>query len=232
MNTPRIRYQTLAFETSALNSDDVNNIDIHVRSLRDKQQFSDPLGEAEALGISSAQWSLFGVVWESSTVLADLMSNFDIHNKRILEVGCGMALSSLLLNARHADITATDYHPEAAEFLIENVKLNNGKKIPFLRTNWTNLEDGLGTFDLIIGSDLLYEKDHIRYLSEFLNRHAKKSCEIIIVDPGRAQHAAFSKEMIGYGFNHSQKRVEKMKTGHTGDNSTGFKGFVLRYQKE
>ena len=38
--------------------------------------------------------------------------------KRILEVGCGIGLSSLILNRLNADITATDYHPEAEKFLI------------------------------------------------------------------------------------------------------------------
>lgn len=100
METVRLRYQTI----------DVSGFDIHVRSLRDKQQFADALGEAEAMGISSAQWSLFGVVWDSGTVLANEMATFAIEGKRILEVGCGMALTSLLLNARHADITLSLIH--------------------------------------------------------------------------------------------------------------------------
>jgi predicted nicotinamide N-methyase len=198
MKSVRVRYQTHEFDT----------LDIHIRSLRDKQEFSDPLGEAEALGISSAQWSLFGVIWESSMVLANEMAHYDIQDKRILEVGCGMALSSLLLNARHADITATDYHPEAGSFLKENVRLNHGATIPFLRTGWDNLNDGLGRFDVIIGSDLLYEVEHIELLSEFINRHSNPGCEVIIVDPGRGKHAPFSKKMVKLGYTHSQRKSE------------------------
>jgi predicted nicotinamide N-methyase len=202
MTSVRVRYQTHEF----------GELDIHIRSLRDKQEFSDPLGEAEALGISSAQWSLFGVIWDSSMVLAHEMAHFDIQDKRILEVGCGMALSSLLLNARDADITATDYHPEAGSFLAENVRLNNGARIPFLRTGWDNLNDGLGLFDVIIGSDLLYEAEHIELLSEFINRHTKPSCEVIVVDPGRGRHASFSKKMVNLGYSHSQRKVQNIDT--------------------
>ena len=216
MPSVRVRYQTLEFD----------QLDIHIRTLKDKQQFSDPLGEAEALGISSAQWSLFGVVWDSSMVLAHEMAKFDIQGKRILEVGCGMALSSLLLNARHADITATDYHPEAGRFLVENVRLNHGKTIPFLRTGWDNLEDGLGEFDVIIGSDLLYEKEHIELLSEFIDRHAKPLCEIIIVDPGRGKHAPFSKKMVRLGYSHSQYQPQQ-----SDYLEQPFKGQVLNYQR-
>ncbi|HKI60595.1 MAG TPA: methyltransferase, partial [Mariprofundaceae bacterium] len=167
----RVRYQTFEF----------GDTDIHLRTLRDNQEFSDDDGEAEVLGISSATWPLFGIVWPSGQVLAHLMSDFDIKGKRILEVGCGIALSSLVLNQREADITATDYHPEAGNFLQENTELNEGRDIPFVRTGWADEETNLGKFDLIIGSDLLYERGHAELLAQFLNQHANEHCEIIII---------------------------------------------------
>ncbi|WP_269620302.1 class I SAM-dependent methyltransferase [Zhongshania sp. BJYM1] len=214
MESVRFRYQTI----------DIQGFDIHVRSLRDKQQFSDNLGEADALGISSAQWPLFGVVWDSGAVLANEMATFAFADKRILEVGCGMALSSLVLNARHADITATDIHPEAGGFLIENVRLNSGEKIPFLRTGWADLSDGLGEFDVIIGADVLYEREHIALLSGFIERHAKPICEVILVDPARFNHAAFSKKMVTLGYSHTQHKPDTSKFL-----TSAFKGQVLRY---
>ena len=95
MTTLRLRYQTLEFETT----------DLHLCTLRDRNQFYDPAGEAEKLGISSAVWPLFGIAWPSGIVLAEFMQEYDIDNKRILEVGCGIGVSSLLLNKRNADIT-------------------------------------------------------------------------------------------------------------------------------
>ena len=77
MDSLRFRYQTVEF----------GDADIHVRTLRDNQQFLDVGGTAEALGISSAAWPLFGIIWDSSSVLAHLMFDFNIGNKRILEVG-------------------------------------------------------------------------------------------------------------------------------------------------
>ncbi|BCN93505.1 methyltransferase type 12 [Thiomicrorhabdus immobilis] len=216
MPTPRIRYQTIEFD----------NQDIHLRCLRDKQQFSDPLGEAHSLGISSAQWSLFGVVWESSQILANKMQDFDIKGKRILELGCGIGLSSILLNTRNADITATDYHPQAGNFLAKNVTLNNGKEIPFLRTDWKDEHLGLGKFDLIIGSDLLYERNHIDLLSKFINQHANPKCEIILVDPGRGNHSRFSKKMVEFGYKHSQYKPD------ISDESIPFNGFILSYKRD
>ncbi|MPQ76319.1 methyltransferase [Hydrogenovibrio sp. JE_KL2] len=214
----RIRYQTIEFDV----------FDIHVRSLKDNQQFYDPFGEAEGMGISSAQWPIFGVLWPASIVLANEMEHFDIKGKRILEVGCGLGLSSLLLNARHADITATDIHPQAGKFLVENARLNQEKEIPFLTTDWNEENSGLGYFDLIIGSDLLYETNHIELLSQFIDRHANPSAEVILVDPGRGNHAKFSKEMVAKGFSHSQQKLDAQQQASL---ATEFKGVILNYRR-
>ncbi len=214
MPSIRHRYQTIEF----------GGTDIHVRTLRDNQQFSDIDGVALRLGISSATWPLFGVIWASSRVLAHLMFEFEIDGKRILEVGCGIGLASLVLNQRQADITATDYHPEAEGFLIENTRLNEGRAIPFVRTGWSDEDDDLGTFDLIIGSDLLYESEHAELLAEFIDQHAKSHCEVIIVDPERGQRAKFSKQMVALGYSHSQSSI-----GSTDSPDPPLRGKILRY---
>ena len=146
----RFRYSTV----------ELDDVDIHLRTLRDNQQYDDPEGLADSLGISSAIWPLFGVLWESGEVLADSVKDLDVTSLRILEVGCGIGLASLLLNLRQADITASDHHPRADEFLQHNAKLNNSQPIPFFRSNWSTDASTNGRFDLIIGSDLLYEPNH------------------------------------------------------------------------
>ncbi len=218
MTSPvRVRYQTVEF----------GKIDIHLCTLRDKQQFSDQDGIADDLGISSAAWPLFGVIWPSSLVLAHYISDYPTQGKRILEVGCGMALSSLLLNKQHANITATDYHPEVEHFLQRNALLNNDKVIPFERVDWTDATDTLGRFDLIIGSDLLYEDQHIQQLAAFLNNHANPTCEIIIVDPGRGRKNKFSVQMEKYGYGNSH-----IKPIHTDYLNDPFKGYVLKFRRD
>ena len=214
----RVRYRTLEFD----------DVDIHVRTLRDLQEFFDAGSKAAASGIYDGTWSHFGVIWDSSIVLARLMLDFEIEGKRILEVGCGIALSSLVLNHRSADISATDHHLEAEGFLDLNVELNDGDKIPFFLTAWEDPERAeLGTFDLIIGSDLLYEQGHAEKLSSFIDQHAAASCEVVLVDPGRGYHARFSKKMVALGFSHRQHKPKDM-----GDLKKPFPGQVLRYHRQ
>ena len=217
MQKLRYSYQTLEFDT----------MDIHVKTLRDKQQYDEKCDLNPTFGISSANWSLFGVIWPSSQILATLMNSYNIKNKRILEVGCGIALSSLVLNYRGADITTTDFNPAVQNLLVENTRINNGAKIPFECANWANDDDTLGKFDLIIGSDILYEHFHLEDLSRFLNEHTNKSCEIIIVDPGRGNHAKFSKMMVALGYIHSQS--EPLDT--TKYLEEDFSGQIIKYVK-
>jgi predicted nicotinamide N-methyase len=218
MTALRLSYQTIEF----------GKTDIHLCTLRNRQEFHDPDGTAEALGINSAVWPLFGVVWPSSLVLAHFMKDFDTGSKRILEVGCGMALTSLLLNKQSADITATDYHPEVETFLERNVLLNDEAPIDFELVDWKAQSDKLGLFDLIIGSDLLYEDMHIDLLSRFLESHAKPACEVIVVDPGRGRKNKLTACMEAFGFTAFQQKPE----GTDAYLEDGFKGHILRYQRE
>jgi predicted nicotinamide N-methyase len=219
--TVRVRYQTIEF----------GEADIHVRTLRDLQEFNDDDGEAEAVGIYSATWSLFGVVWGAGHALAHLMADYSLEKRRILEVGCGIGLASLVLNDRRADISATDLHPEAGSFLAENVALNGGPKIPFTRAGWGDLaggpEDEMGRFDLIIGSDVLYEAGHAAELSAFIERHANPTCEVLLVDPGRGHQGRFKRCMAALGYTASQGPIVDVP-----DFKPPFTGRWLRYARE
>ncbi|WP_077341175.1 class I SAM-dependent methyltransferase [Pseudocolwellia agarivorans] len=216
MTNLRLCYQTVEF----------GETDIHLCTLRDKQEFHDPVGVAEKLGISSASWPIFGVIWPSSLVLAHYIVDYKTESKRILEIGCGMALSSLLLNKQCADITATDYHPEVKNFLQRNTLLNGDNDISFEQVDWTSKIDKLGLFDLIIGSDLLYEDSHIDLLANFIEKHSKPKCEVILVDPGRGRKSKLSSKMIEFGFTSSHK-----KPIHTDYLEQEFKGHILTFER-
>jgi predicted nicotinamide N-methyase len=211
----RHKYQTIEF----------GNVDIHLRTLKDTQQFFDKNNEAQKLGINSASWALFGVLWPSGQILANYIFKTDTHSKRILEIGCGIGLSSLLLNHLDKNITATDYHPEVESFLLKNTQLNNDQKIPFYRLNWEDETlKNLGKFDIIIGSDLLYQQNHSILLSSFINKYANEVCEVVIVDPNRGNHSKFKKAMLGFGFEY-----EKIDT--TKYTKEPFKGSIHKYKK-
>ncbi len=200
--------------------------DYRVRALSDRQQFANPDHAAARMGISSAQWCLFGQVWPSGRLLAEAMCTFDIRGKRILEIGCGLGLASLVLQRRGADILATDHHPLAEPFLAYNSALNELPAVHYRELQWAVPDLTLGLFDLIIGSDILYERDHALQLANLLVRHAKPGAEFLITDPGRGNSAPFTRALSTQGFEMSEQR-RPMGTNVT----PPFRGRLLRYRR-
>lgn len=144
-------------------------LNLNIRSLLDIQQYFDPDGEAEDAGISAASWPLFGLVWPSAQKLADLMQIYTLGERRILEIGCGLALASMVVHRRHGDITASDCHPLTETFLNANLQLNTLPALKYSTGNWDRANPELGKFDLIIGSDILYERNQPAALALFID---------------------------------------------------------------
>ena len=200
--------------------------DLQMRSLLDRQQFFDPTGEAERAGISSAAWPLFGMLWPSGRVLAHVMQSFDLAGKHILELGCGLALASVVVHRRGGDVTASDNHPLAAEFLRQNLLLNLLPAMKYRHADWLSRgpdDQALGRFDLIIGSDVLYDRGQPLALSQFIARHASPGAQVLIVDPDRGNRGSFTKEMGLLGYGHSQTRLTTLPGGGA------YKGRLLKY---
>ncbi|MDP3760370.1 MAG: SAM-dependent methyltransferase [Ramlibacter sp.] len=200
--------------------------DLQIRSLLDRRQFHDPLGEAERGGISSAAWPLFGMLWPSGRVLAQAMLTFELEGRRVLEMGCGLGLASLIVHRRGGDITASDCHPLAAAFLLENLRLNALPPMKYETGDWLRPNPQLGLFDLIIGSDLLYDRDQPEALSQFIDRHSAGTVEVLIADPDRSNQARFKRKMGVLGYSHSEERVSSL----PGDGGP-YKGRLHNYRR-
>ena len=200
--------------------------DLIIRSLLDRQQFADPDGDAERLGISSAAWPMFGLLWPSGSHLAAVLAlRAMVPAERVLELGCGLARASLVAHRRGIDVTASDYHPQAAGFLLENLRLNQLPAMKYLHGRWgqsppqpapgvprpggADDRPGVhGRYDLVIGSDILYERDVHGDLAQFIGEHCEPTAEVCIVDPNRGNRPAFKRRMAGLGFSLDEVRLD------------------------
>ena len=214
--------------------------DLVIRSLLDKQQFADPQGDAERLGISSSLWPLFGLLWPSGSHLAARLGARAVRKTdRILEIGCGLGLASLVAHRAGADVTASDCHPLAGRFLAHNLVLNDLGPMKYRHGQWPGVvlpRDAIderapvvvhGEFDLIIGSDVLYERDERGTLADFIARLAAPVAEVWIVDPNRGNRSHFHRNMARHGF-----RMEEIHLDH--DERAGaaaYKGRMLTYRR-
>lgn len=205
----------------------VGGHDYCLRTLSDRQQFADPDGAAARAGIGSAAWPLFGMLWPAARVLAEAVSAMPLDGRHVLEIGCGIGLPSLVLQQREADITASDHHPLAASFLAHNAALNALAPVPFVRAEWADSNRQLGRFDLIIGSDVLYERGHAELLADFIRRHAQPRAEILITDPGRGHANQLSRRLHEQDYVRTERRCRFEET-----ETAPFRGRLLCYRRD
>jgi predicted nicotinamide N-methyase len=215
--------------------------DLVIRSLLDHQQFHDPTGAAQRLGISSASWPLFGLLWPSGLQLAAQLALRPVcANERILEIGCGLALGSLVAHRRGARITASDCHPLAQTFLDKNVLLNGMLPLKYRHGQWgaTPAAPLAGAsalserYDLIVGSDLLYERDMPEALARFIDGHAVPDAEVWLVDPNRGHRTVFNRHMAAYGFQLMRDKRLGRQTSLGAGGADDYKGRLLVYRRQ
>ncbi|EQC46439.1 putative methyltransferase [Bacteriovorax sp. BSW11_IV] len=129
----------------------------------------------------------FGLVWPSAKGLVQyLLKNKEkFAGKTVLEIGCGLALPSIVLSSFGAKVLATDFHRDVPLFLERNLQLNKAH-VDFLQVNWRKEKAELPKFDFVIGSDILYEGQHPLDVPKALCHYLKDDGEIILADPGRS----------------------------------------------
>jgi predicted nicotinamide N-methyase len=197
-----------------------------LRVLSDLQQFGDPDGHGERLGISAAQWSLFGQVWPAGQLLAQAMYKVELNGERILELGCGIGLASLVLQRRGANVVASDIHPLTEPFLAYNSALNALPAVHYRQLHWDQPLPTLGQFDVIIASDVLYERGHAELINDVVARHANAAAQVVVTDPGRGNSARFTRLMQAQGYVLDQSRCPMNDV-----DQPPYRGHLLQYRR-
>jgi predicted nicotinamide N-methyase len=102
----------------------------------------------------------------------------------VVELGCGLGVPSLVAAARGAEVTALDWAASAIELLRENAT-RNGLALDARHGDWRAFA---GSFELVLGSDLLYEERNAEALLGLLPALAP---EVLLAEPGRPHAAEF-----------------------------------------
>jgi predicted nicotinamide N-methyase len=95
-------------------------------------------------------------LWPASLALAEALP--DVQGLRVVELGCGLGVPSLVAAARGADVTAVDWAEDAIELLQQNAA-RNGVALRAERRDWREPWDE--RFDLALAADVLYERRNV-----------------------------------------------------------------------
>ena len=122
-------------------------------------------------------------LWPAATALAEALP--DVRGLRVVELGCGLGLPSLVAAARGGDVTATDWAADAIELLRENASRNALElcaEVRDWRASWTD------RFDLALAADVLYEQRSVEPVLARLRELAPVS---LVALAGRPYEAEF-----------------------------------------
>jgi ETFB lysine methyltransferase len=124
-------------------------------------------------------------LWPSARVLAERLVAMAPDDRRFLELGCGAGLVSVAAAIAGFDVTATDYYEDALRFTALNVLTNTGVLIDTRAADWRRFPHDLGRFELVVASDVLYERDYADLIAAAIDRTLTGRGTAIIADPGR-----------------------------------------------
>jgi predicted nicotinamide N-methyase len=149
----------------------------------------------------------FGLLlWDSAPVLAAALEGCtDLAGRRVLELGCGVGLVGLVAAALGGQVVQTDHGAEALALAAANAARNGIDGTTQRVADWRSWPD-LGRFDLIAGSDLLYDADLHAPLLDVLDRSLAPGGHVMLSDPGRPTAPAFLAALRRCGWTISRRR--------------------------
>jgi predicted nicotinamide N-methyase len=131
-------------------------------------------------------------LWPSARVLARRVGALALRGARVLELGCGLGLPSLAAALAGGRVLATDWSPDAVAFAARNARAN-GLAIDTAVAAWRE-PDALvarGPWDLVLGSDVLYELRNGEQFEALLPRLLAPRGRAWIADPRRPAAVPF-----------------------------------------
>lgn len=117
----------------------------------------------------------------------------------VLEVGCGLGLPGIVAGKLGADVTMTDYLPEALEFAKSNWEMNNNIGGNFKVLDWRNPDPSLAA-DVLLASDVAYEKRSFDSLIHAFRVLVRPGGRIFMSEPNRAFAKVFFELLNKKGF--------------------------------
>src|SRR5688572_25133841 len=129
-------------------------------------------------------------IWPSSTILASHLVSLAKSGTRrdrgnALELGCGVGLVTIGAMVAGYTVTATDYYTDALAFTRANAWKNLGASPRTRMIDWRAFPTEERGYDLILASDVLYEKEYARLLPGIFKRALAPGGMVLLADPGR-----------------------------------------------
>ncbi len=125
-------------------------------------------------------------------MLAERVARLPGAGRSLLELGCGIGLASLSAADAGFEVLATDYYADALEFTAANALANGLENVDTRLVDWRKLPDDLGTFDVVVAADVLYERPMAGLIARTLAATLAPHGLGLVADPIRRTSDSFS----------------------------------------
>lgn len=139
-------------------------------------------------------------LWPAAIVLSawlethPVAAHEDGSRPRALELGCGLGLVTTAATRAGHDVLATDYYVDATLLTARNALRVTGREPAVRMVDWRAFPDDLGTFDLVLAADVLYERPYAPLVAEAIRRTLAPGGRALVSDQGRVALGDFLME--------------------------------------
>lgn len=158
-------------------------------------------------GIPFPYWSK---VWPAAVGLAAFLEQHPEHilNKRVMELGAGLGLPSVVAAAHASSVYCTDAEPEAAACVRKSAAHNGLQNLTAGVLNWQHLPEEINA-DAVLLSDVNYEPAAFAALMKTINVLLAKRVVILLSTPQRLAAKEFVTPLLSF----CKRREEAMVDG-------------------
>ena len=129
----------------------------------------------------------------------------EFNNKSILELGCGLGLTSLCLAMKNpGSLLVSDYEQGALEMTQKNFELNGLALPQMMQIDWRDVKVDQ-QFDYIVASDVVYEERFFVPLLNLFQSTLDAKGHILLAEPNRAIAKSFFELLANLGYRKSFK---------------------------
>jgi predicted nicotinamide N-methyase len=138
-------------------------------------------------------------LWPSSRILAEYVGRMTGSGRSLLELGCGAGLVTTSASLAEFSVVASDYYEDACRFARVNAARNGAPETQGLLLDWRALPADLPRFDVVLASDVLYERPYGALVAGAIAAALAPDGVALLADPGRVGRDEFLAQLGGAG---------------------------------
>jgi predicted nicotinamide N-methyase len=138
-------------------------------------------------------------LWPSSRVMGERLLSLDGRGRSLIELGCGSGVVATCASLAGFEVVVSDYYEDALRFARVNAARNGAHISDALLLDWRRLPPNPRKFDVVVASDVLYERSYGRIVASAIAALLAPQGVALVADPGRVGREEFIRALGNVG---------------------------------